>query len=274
MKNKILLILMIIFVVSFFVPGCAKSPYTSIEEKRLNQVMIEANESYALGMYATAARKYGKTVQFAVIQQEHLILAQAQYKLALSFERSFQNQFAVSKVWQQARHYSEKYNYEPFKVMLGWFNWSINHYDMGDKELMTQQLEHFQEKYPPGNTSEKVQLFNLIAKWHLSNKDWEKANSFLNQAMLLLNGSELEQGFALTSFNKAMVLAFQGEFNNSLELLQKSLPLDSRNNNISGVYANLKAQAKILDILGKHDQAEVIREQSRNTRNYIMNKLP
>jgi tetratricopeptide (TPR) repeat protein len=274
MKINFLFGLLVFSVAILIVYGCATSPYKRIEEKRLHQTMSQANEFYALGQYAIAGRLYNKAVQLAVIRQAHLMLAEAQFKYALSLERSFQTRTALTTAWKQARYYSEKYNYRPFTVELGWFNWRINHGSTENAKIMNRQLKRFQKTYPPESIDEKVQLFNFMAKWHLSIGTPEKASDFLDQAQSLINESGSDKGLGLILFNKAMVAVLKGNLDLSLDFLQDSLALDSRDNNISGVYANLQAQANIFDMQGKPGQANIIREQFRNTRNYILGKSP
>ncbi len=264
------------------VAGCATTPYQRVEEKRMNMGLSKAEEFYNLGMYASAALSFEKVIQLAVVEQDPVVMTRAQFRYALSLERCFADSELVNNAWDSAKDYAQTYGIQMFDILLGWLNWQISYKESPDIHDVDQTLARFNREYPPENLIQKIQWLNLSAKWHMTAGFAGKAENDLNDAMAVIESEmsrkyeskELAMALSLTLFNRAMVLVSQHQFNNALTLFSRSLALDSKNNNISGVYANLCAQAELLDVMGETGRAQSIRAQLIRMRRYMTSLSP
>ncbi|WP_321495177.1 hypothetical protein [uncultured Desulfobacter sp.] len=273
--------MMVVCIVSglMAIAGCAGTPYNGVAEKRINTSLAKAEEFYNLGMYANAALAFEKVVRLAVVEQNAGLITQAQFRYALSLERCFADPALIRNAWDSAWHYARGYDTMTFDIALGWLNYRISFSDSRQAHEVDQALVRLQQDFPPKNILEKLQWLNLSGKWYMVQGMPHKAWDALDEAMKLVDGQDrnilenrdLAQAVSLTLYNRAMILVGRKDFENAMGLFNRSLALDRQNNNISGVYANLEAQAKLLDVKGETMRAETIREQLLQIRQYISN---
>lgn len=261
------------------IAGCAGTPYKGGAEKRINTSLAKAEEFYNLGMYANAALSFEKVIRLAVVEQNAVLITQSQFRYALSLERCFADPALIRNAWHSLWSYARDYDTMTFEIALGWLNHRIAFPDSRQPHEMDQALVRFQQDFPPKNILEKLQWLNLSGKWYMAQGMPHKAWDALDEAMKFVDGKnrnilenkELAQAASLTLYNRAMILVGRKDFDNAMGLFNRSLALDRQSNNISGVCANLEAQAKLLDVTGETMRAETIREQVLQIRNYISN---
>ena len=257
--------------------GCATTPYQEMTEKRINSSLSQAEEYFNLGLYASAALAFEKVVQLAVVEQRPDIMTRAQFKFALSLERCFAHPGQVQHAWDIALNYAQTYNLYIFDITLGKLSWQISNSSPEDAGICDAELDQFGKESFAKTLTQKIQWLNLSAKCHMAQGMMDDAWENLDDAMALLKGKdkdlsetkELDQVLSLTLFNRAMVLVGKKQFSDAMGIFNRSLAMDVRNNNVSGVYANLHAQAKLFDAMGEKSRAQSTREQLIQVQRYM-----
>lgn len=257
--------------------GCATTPYQEVTEKRINSYLSQAEEYFNLGLYASAALAFEKVVQLAVVEQRPDTMTRAQFKFALSLERCFADPGQVQQAWDIALNYAQTYHLYTFDITLGRLSWQISNYSREDAGNCDADLDHFPKDSFAKTLTQKVQWLNLSAKCHMAQGMMDDAWDNLGDAMALINGKgkdksetkELDQVLSLTLFNRAMVLVGKKKFSDAMAIFNQSLAMDVSNNNVSGVYANLNALAKLFDAMGESSRAQSTREQLIQVQRYM-----
>ena len=106
------------------------------------------------------------------------------------------------------------------------------------------------------NLESRVYVLNNIALIHLSGKNYEKAKSYLDEAIKTAKLNDLNESLTFPYHNLGDVYANQQKYDSALFYYNESYKIDVLNNDQEGVGINLKAMAQVYCDNGKLDQAK------------------